>query len=322
MADTSWAERRGRMLKCKTHGLHYDPEMSTGCTLCLRDAAKAQPVRPPQLVLILLCLLGMAAILFYVFAPSQDDETPVVDLGVASNPAATNIDAEPFRATVESLETALFRTPVDRTEDLLLVSGDIQTATSDLSAAILQAQPVNGLTAADMIARMGQALPHDQIVIGDIQQARRQWLRIRRQRFLPAPWFVDPKTAIAEAEAATSATSDYSDIAASLGNLIEDAGAEADALSIPGDEDPVVRWRNFTRDWLEELNRLESRLPARPGARAAPALLVAIQDLERALRQARALASSSQPPTATDNRFDDAINAALRAQQAFDDLGD
>ena len=79
MAENSWAERRGRMVKCKIHGLHYDPEMSTGCTLCLRDAAKTQrPTRPPQLVLILLCLLGMAAILLYIFGPGRSQTTGII----------------------------------------------------------------------------------------------------------------------------------------------------------------------------------------------------------------------------------------------------
>ena len=50
--NNSWAERRQRMVKCKKHGLHYDPEMSTGCTRCLREAAKIRTTRPPQLVLI------------------------------------------------------------------------------------------------------------------------------------------------------------------------------------------------------------------------------------------------------------------------------
>ncbi len=324
MVDTSWAERRGRMLKCKTHGLHYDPEMTTGCTLCLRNAAKVRPRRPPQLVLILLCILGMAAILFYLFGPGQDEATDIVDLGVASIPDAMvqKIDPDPYRAPVEVLETALFRTSLDETEDLLIVSGDIQAAAGNLSGDILRAEPVHGLTAADLIARMGQAIPTDQVVISDIRRARDQWLRIREQRFLPADWFSRP-SADGTVAAGTS-VADYSEVAASLRTLIEDGAAEVEALSaqiaLPGEDDPALRWRQFADDWQAELDSLESRLPARPDAAAAAGLLVAIQDLEQALGLARTLASSAEPPSVTDTRFDDAGDAALRAQQGFDDL--
>lgn len=323
MAENSWAERRGRMVKCKPHGLHYDPEMSTGCTLCLRDAGKAQRAsRPPQLVLILLCLLGMAGILFYLFGPGQDEARDIIDLGVASNAAtaAPKLDPEAYRTPVIDLETALFHTSLEETEDLLIVSGDVQTAADDLSAAILRDQPVHGLTAADQIARMGQAMPVDQVVVADIQKARRQWSRIRKQRFQSAEWFSD--LSVASTRSGPS-VSDYSDVASSVRALIEDGAAEAEALSEPADEPGVdldLRWRNFASGWQEELDSLESRLSNRPDASASGELLVAVTDLEQAISQARSLATSAQTPAATDSRFEEAINAALRAQQAFDGL--
>ncbi len=322
MAD-SWAERRGRMVKCKIHGLHFDPEMSTGCTRCLREAAKAQPKRPPQLVLILLCLLGMVAILYYIFRPGQERGPGIIDLGVASNPVAEapRLDPEPYRAMVEELEIALFRTPLDETGDLLVVSADVRTAADDLSSAILELEPASGLTAADLIARLGQAVPNDQIVLADIQRARGQWLRIRRQRFQAAAWFSE--TSPDGEVTVDTTTADYSNVASDLRALIEDGASEVDALSEPaasGDDNATTRWRNFAGGWRQELDSLASRLPARPDSRAASGLLAARQDLERALSQARALASSKEPPSATDNRFEEAINAALRAQQGFDDL--
>ncbi len=323
MAETSWAERRGRMVKCKIHGLHYDPEMSTGCTLCMRDAAKAQrPSRPPQLVLILLCLLGMAAILLYIFGPGQSRAPGVIDLGIASNSAAAapKLDPEPFRGELETLEAALYRTPLDEPEDLLIVSADAQAAADELSSVILRAEPVHGLEAADRIARMGQGLPTDQVVVADIQRARTQWRRIRKQRFVAADWFSEPSAA---GERPSVSIADYSDVAAGVRALIEDAAAEAEALAdqtatLPGEDDPDLRWRTFSRDLAAELDSLESRLPSRPGADAAAELLAAIQDLEQASSQLRALAASAQPPSPTDTRFDDAVNIALRAQQGFD----
>ena len=323
MAD-SWAERRGRIVKCKPHGLHYDPEMTTGCTLCLRDAAKnrQRATRPPQLVLILLCLLGMAAILLYL--SGQNQATPLLDLGVAvESEAVQKLDPEPYRGSILALESVLFRTPLDETYDLLVVSEEARAATEELSAAILRNEPIQGLDAADLIARMGQAIPADQVAVTDVDRARLQWTRLRQQRFQEAPWFSPPA---GPGEPTTLATSEYSNAASSLRALLEDGAAEAAALNDPGDAlagdgDPVFRWQVYARDWLGEIQDLERRLSARPSADAANELLIAVQELERALSQARALATSAQPPDVTDPRFDEAITAALRAEQSFDELG-
>ena len=201
-----------------------------------------------------------------------------------------------------------------------MVSGDARAAADDLSASILRAAPVDGLEAADQIALMGQGIPPDQVIVADIQRARTQWTRIREQRFLPADWFSEPAAAGAGPD--TSAA-DYSDVAAGLLALIEDGAAEAEALSDPAVSDGaerLLRWRTFAQSWSEEIDNLESRLPSRPGAGADTELLVAIQYLEQAMILARALASSTEPPSVTDSRFEDGVNAALRAQQGFDDL--
>jgi len=323
MVDTNWAERRGRMVKCKIHGLHFDPEMSTGCTRCLRDAAKAQPKRPPQLVLILLCLLGMAFILLYLFGPGQQQTAPP-DLGVASlqGSDAQRLDPEPYRQPIQALETSLFQAPIDETEDLLVISGDISSSASHLSQRILENEPREGLTVADLIARLGQAIPTNQVTLSDVQRARLQWLRIRKERLLAADWFVEPS--IATADSNTTSVAQYSAIASDLRFLIDDGLGQVQSLNDTAtntdDESSTGSWRAFVRDWNDQLSRLSSRMPSRPSARAEAQLLVAIQDLEQALSQARALASEANLPSASDNRFEEAMNAALRAQQGFDDL--
>lgn len=324
MVDTSWAERRQRMVKCKIHGLHFDPEMSTGCTRCLREAAKAQPKRPPQLVLILLCLLGMAFILLYLFGPGQNQATRRVDLGVASvDNSVEKLDPEPFRGAIESFETALFRTPIDETEDLLIVGADISSSASYLSSRILEAEPTAGLTAADLIARLGQGISTDQVAMSDVDRARIQWLRIRKRRLQSADWFLDPSQATT-ADDSTSVAA-YSNIASDLRSLVDDGLAEAQLLNDPtlpatGENSGLERWRVFSRDWRRQIDTVAGRMPSRPGADANSGLLLAIQDLERALTQIRALASDPNLPGETDSRFEDTVDIALRAQQGFDDL--
>ncbi len=325
MVDTSWAERRRRMVKCKIHGLHFDPEMSTGCTRCIREAAKAVPKRPPQLVVILLCLLGMASILFYIFGVQRDGDARALDLGVAtsSNFPIERLDPEPFRPAIEALEISLFQTPIDETDDLLIVSSDIASQAAYLSTRIIEIEPTEGGTVADLVARLGQAVPSVQVTLTDIERARGQWLRLREQRMRPATWFYQPSQSGTSTDAISVA--DYSDIAAGLRSMLEAGSAEVQALNDPtlggiGSDNVSDRWRTFTRDWRQDLASLESRVPARPSAKADGKKLAAIQDLEQALRQLRTLASETSVPSATDRRFEDAVNLALRAQQGFDDL--
>ena len=70
----------------------------------------------------------------------------------------------------------------------------------------------------------------------------------------------------------------------------------------------------------DRIVRLRSRLPARPGARSDANLLLAIQDLEQAMEQTWDLATETNLPTATDSRFEDLRDLALRAEQGFDSL--
>lgn len=311
------------MVKCKAHGLHFDPEMSTGCTLCLRAAAKSVPKRPPQLVVILLCILGMASILFYIFGVQRGAAPRALDLGVATSPSlrTERIDPEAFRQPLEALEISLFQTRIDEPSDLLIVSSDVAAQAEYLSARILEAKPIDGETTADQVARFGQSVPTDQVTFNDIQLARGQWLRLRDLRLKPAPWFYQPSEegpTVAEISA-----SGYSDVASGLRNLLDTGAAQAQALSDPtgsgiGSDEAAETWKTFTRDWRQQLASLESRLPARPSADADGQLLAAIQDLEQALAQMRNLASESRVPSANDTRFEDAVNLALRAQQGFD----
>ncbi len=281
------------------------------------------PKRPPQLVLILLCLLGMAFILLYIFGPNRTARTSA-DLGIAALPETRieKLDPEPYRRPIETLETVLFETPIDVKEELLVVSSDISAAASDLSAWILNAEPTFGVDAADVIARMGQAVPLDQVAEIDIQRARTQWLRIRKQHLETASWFFDPAQS---AQAETSSAADYSEVASSLRSLVDTGLFEVQTLSDPAfvsadGETADEQWQRFTADWRQQLASLESRIPPRPGANADSQLLTAIQDLEQALSQTRSLIASPNLPSASDSRFEEAIAAALRAQQAFDNL--
>lgn len=315
MATPDWVERRQRMVRCKPHGLHYDPELATGCALCLKEAAaKAQPARPPQLVIILLCLLGMAFIVFWIFGPGRDESAGAIDLGVASSSAVAveRLDPELFRPRIEAFETALFRLPIQGTGDLLAVSAETVRSARELSEAVLEAAPQRGLELADQVARIGQAMPTDQVILNDVLLARSEWLRLRKRHLEPASWFHQP-TGKAPTEVDLSRV-DYGAIASDLRALLTDA---TQAVETGGES-----WAQTRADLLDRLRGLERRLPRRPDPRADARLLLAIQDLERALAQTRELLSDPALPTSTtrDRRLDDAFASALRAEQTLDEL--
>ncbi len=56
--DDHWIKRRQRAAKCKIHGLHYDPELTSGCTLCRKEGLAALPRKKPQMLVMLLSMLA------------------------------------------------------------------------------------------------------------------------------------------------------------------------------------------------------------------------------------------------------------------------
>jgi hypothetical protein len=288
--NEEWAERRRRMVKCKKHGLHYDPKMASGCTLCLKETTKV-PQRPPQVTIILLCILGIAFAIFQIFGPDRpgDEEEPL--LGPAPEAAEpSKLDPEPYRQPIEALEQALFA-EIDNDLDLAGAGVTIAYSTRNLGAEIRRQGPEYAAYDADTIEKMGENVA-DAFTFRDLEKLKGDWLRTRQSVFSPASWFVTP--ALTGTRSERIAINEYSALASNLQALIEEGAAEAQSYVDSADfPDRDQHWQEFQADWRERLGALWQQKPARPGADADPRILAAIQQLEQAFQSTWGLTSGS-----------------------------
>lgn len=291
MADRpSWLERQRRMVKCKKHGLHFDPKMSSGCTLCAKETARQVPRRTPQLTLILLCLLGMTVAVYQMLGIRSEEATAFDDgdaeLVDAAATSATRLDPEPYREAIEDLEDALYRPAVTSTRDLPAAGRHLADAARGLGEAIARRDPRSGEAAVAAITRLATA-SGDDYTFAELRSARVFWSRIRASYFHPADWYRSPPPSDLEERRALLA--DYRNAASELLGLIGEASAALGNSGVPAAEDGGDGWRQFSSDWRQRLREAWSSLPAGPppGVDDA-AVLLAVQKLERAFRRAEA----------------------------------
>jgi hypothetical protein len=322
MAQESRTERLERMVRCKAHGLHYDPGLRSGCVLCQKEAAKSHARSGARAPILLLSLLGVVAVLFLIFG--RDGDTPA---GVSSEGAETGaatpadrLDPALYRRSIEALETVLFRTPVESGPDLEAARANLATAAGNLSRELRRTGPevAAAEVAADEVAELGDA--PEPFGFRELERARDDWLRIRQRHLRSAPWLAAPPAAGGAARD-RPVRAEFRAHADALVALIQDGASRAATLAgePPGPERDRG-WREFLTDWNGRVEELVRSTPERPGVDAGADLLVAIQQLEGALQQTWTLSRDGSLPRGPDPaaRFDEVLRVAERAREAFE----
>lgn len=314
-----WAERRQRMVRCKIHRLHYDPQMTSGCALCLREAAKTVPQRAPQFTLILLCILGMALVLYQVFGPGQslgvDSLLVEEETILAPPPTFTRLAPGPHRQPLETLESELFAA-IEDSDDLRASGASSVAAAQALSESIRRLEAPDHAVAAAVDDLAGSV--SETFRFADRERLRQDWLELRRRNFQPAPWF---RSAVAKAAPEVRVlVAQHRDLADSLRALVFEGVAAAQELEAAADDEArKAQWQETAADWRRRLDELWQPEPQRPAADADLELLIAVQALEEAYRRCRALAAEPSLARSGDAavRFDQAMVLVDKAQRTF-----
>jgi hypothetical protein len=327
MADEEhWAQRRRRVAKCKVHGLHYDPRLTSGCTLCRKEGLGAEPRQKPQTVLMLLSLLGVAVILFRMFGPGsavRADSAATAPAATAApaapGAASSRLDPEPYRAAIAALEQALFK---GSAASLPEMSDQVYHGLAQLRRDLVERR--EGEDAAVALDEIGERIIDQGLSIESLARVREEWIRLRARTFRPAPWFVVPSRVAALTDRAELMT--YRAAADDLYALLGEGAERARQLltpSTPNFVDPKEvalnqeTWRGYRADWRRRIVELRRQLPARPAASADPQVLLATQRLEQAFAQVSALAAGDLP---AGERVGAAFDAAEQARRSFDEL--
>ena len=325
MAQDNWMDKRQRAVRCKIHGLHYDPEMTSGCTLCRKEGLEAAPRQKPQLVVMLLCLLGVAMILYHIFGPGDvTADIPATEEAGAAAVAATpsGFDVEPYRDAIGRVEQAIFETPGS---DFGAMSEQIVIALSGLAREL--ASDTAGRTGEAVTAVEGLAsrLSGSTLDLGMLRDLRVEWDQLRRRHFGNQVWYVRLSTVDERIDRA--ALSVYRDVASELLSLVNQGSDLAQTLSqttpvnlAAPDEEQRKReeWDRFRSEWQTQLSDLKRRLPGWPGADTDPQILLAAQRLDDAFAQSSSLAAAGDWPSP--DRLNAALGSVEKANRSFEDL--
>ena len=313
-----WSERRQRIVRCKAHGLHYDPELASGCTLCLKESAKAPSQRAPQFTILLLCVLGMAVVLFQIFGHRVGSETAPANTFAGGRSGSSLLAPGDYQPLIQALERDLFGKIGD---DLALATAraSLATAARNLSAAVAEAEPSSETLRLGAEAVAGLAPPAEgDFGFDQLESLRGEWLRLRQRLFEPAPWFTTPERQ-GSRDARVSVAEDNV-LASRLRVLFEEGAAEAQAYADSSDlPDRDTLLEEFRAEWRQRLADTWNERPPRPESAADPRVLIAIQNLEQAFKKVWAWSADSgfargDQPAA---RFDGVLREIEAAQDAF-----
>lgn len=326
--EEHWTTRRQRAVKCKIHGLHYDPRLTSGCALCRKEGPAITPRQKPQMVLMLLSLLAIAVILYRVFGPGSSGVEAAVEMEPETSTAALaatsqRLSPEPYRREIQDVDRAFFDTPAT---DLERMSDQILFALRQLSRRLAASQPAASRTAIESIDELAARFPSAAALSLDLlQELRTTWVRLRDRHFQDALWYVLPTSVDPRTDRAALVA--YRGVVDDLLTLLDEGSSRLQVLSAPTAPnfvDPTdaahkrEQWQLFRSDWQGRIAELKRQLPDRPGVRTDPQVLLAARRLEQAFSRVASLATVDGLPSR--ERLGDAFDAVEQARRSFDDL--
>ena len=292
MSNIDWLERRRRAARCKIHGLHYDPSMTSGCILCRKEGLLREKPKGPQLIMLLLALLGLAVVAFQIYGPVARTVSGLTSRpAVSENPtkrspgATPKIDPETLRTPLERFETAILSPRSDRVDDIRY---EILTSTQRLAQHVQQIQTPYGQDAASDLSALAGMIDSGNFDLQALEKVRKKWFQTRADNFQPAVWFQAPKQGDAPDRAKVAI---YREIATELQAIISDGAQNIGEQ--PPDSDT---WNSLRSVWTAKVQSLSQRLPERPGTATDVQLLFAVQTLEQSLAEMKRLSSASSAP--------------------------
>lgn len=319
--EEHWTVRRQRMVRCKVHGLHYDPRLTSGCAKCRKEGLIAAPPREkPQFLPLLLLVLAIVLIIYSVFLPGFRNPNVVQEELVPETLTAHKLEPDGYREAIEKVETALYDNPATNLE---LMVDDARLALTALEEELRASPHQIGHRAAKDVEDLKAYLPEDSATVQGFDQARSKWPAFRLRYFSTVSWFRPLMNADEEDDRVKLAA--YRDLAGDLLALVGEGSARVEELSsvrVPSWEDqdrPTREWQSYRKEWLGRVEALRSRLPDRPGIKADSEVLIATQRLEQAFSEVKSLADAKLDP-GTASRFESVLSLTEKAHRSFDDI--
>jgi len=304
--ETNWTQRRRRLVRCKKHDLHFDPDMTSGCALCRKEDPLAHH-KGPQILILLLALLGVAFAAYQMFKPRAGESGPArAPSIVALERGSQVLDPEKFRAPLMEFEAALFSADSANFDQLTRQLGD--TANS-LSSALRRQSSNHSKSLAEQIETLTAGFDSAPLNLARLQSTRQRWRKLRQRYFDYAPWLHNAKTARRDNEKTQLLA--FRNTAEQLLDLAWEGNSRAAA----GDD-----WATWSSTWRQRIVDLRQGMPGRPRPSSAASTLLGFQELGRSISQLLALADDPELPSRSDfeARFSSITASIQSAQASFD----
>ncbi len=304
--ETNWTQRRRRLVRCKKHDLHFDPGMTSGCALCRKEEPLAHH-KGPQILVLLLALLGVAVAAYQMFKPRPGEPGPArAPSIVALERGSQVLDPEKYRVPLMEFESVLFSADSANFDQLTLRLGD---AANSLSSALHRQGNRHSESVAGQIESLTADFDSTPMNLTRLQSTRQRWRSLRQRHFDYAPWLHNAKTARRDSEQTQLLA---------LRNTAEqllDLAWEGNSQATDGDN-----WATWSSDWRQRIVDLRQDMPDRPGPSSAASTLLGFQELSRSIAQLLALAEDPELPSRGDfeARFSSVTTSIQSAQRSFD----
>lgn len=340
MKENDTAYRPRHAVRCEEHGIFYNPATDMGCVICRREAGEetAPRSRWPIWAGVVLVLSIAGVVVSGEFA-SRSGSTPD-----AAEPAAAadhRMDAEPLRVEIENLESILYNpSPSD-----FSTAPRAAKAAFKLSARIQEFEKgLSGMfhnSSMKIFAFAGSVgLEEDAgYTLMSLEATRHRWEKVRGEVFQTAPWFrssaasLDQEQKPKPPEIDPEMVATLRSFASDLQLLIVKGRPEAEAIGEPyvdaAERSVEMRrlgqqWNRWARAWMDDLDRLGSRMPPVP-LDADERVLQAYNDLTQAMNALHAAAHSANDSgipfrNRRTSNFDLANTLAQQAAAVLDDL--
>lgn len=315
---------RRRLVSCKKHKLHYNPDLHSGCVLCRKENLLG--ARPPERPILrwLGLLLVVAAAGWYLFGRAPEATVPLAEASGAMAP-------DPYREHITLVDNLLFGgdelAPADagqaaRALEAMITMITRREAIPGGGPAELSPRGRGGVDGLDALAARlrvdtrGAAL--------DARPLRASWSSLRVELFGDQEWFrsrMGGSVAAADPELDAELADDLAAVASSIAAVIDGARSTLAALPDALEAEAAPAYASWATAWDDQLQSLVSELPPPPSAEADAALGLAHRQLDLTIATLARLGRASTGEVVPDRVQREAVlveaESALAQARAF-----
>ena len=290
-----------RSVRCKKHGVAFNPELHSGCSVCRRGSGDAAPDRSetsvgtPFMIAVSVTLMVVTVLIMVTGERAYQREEAAAALAIEPQPSDDDqlLDPTPHRAAIAAIESVLYqRRPTESADEERLRNAWLDLETALKADAGSERASTRLYTLSQRVLGSGYAL--------DFESVRSDWEAYRDSSFITVGWFQKSTEQLTEiqtielVDTPEMIADQLETILIDLELMMEDGETEALQMAgygqaptsrIAAEEDAGDPVRTWSRTWRDRLDELLADRPAPPDLEQQPVLHEANGFLRDAIQQ-------------------------------------